>query len=182
VWGRGQLLCSLTSSTPAGCSDGSCHISHVGLVSISTCRSLLTTCLCLPHACACSSRRFQASAAVDLATSQRQHMWLLAQQQALLAQQQRAQQHAVVPTTTPERSGAPYQPATFKQAFARRNAAPMLRSEFYSLGAAANAAVLARLCSHLLDTSQIRAEVDRREANGLFHAGEAEACGGLAEM
>jgi hypothetical protein len=54
------------------------------------------------------------------------------------------------------------------------------RTDFWSLGPEANAAVLARLCDDLLDSGAIRAEIDRREAGGYMHAGKGGAGGVFA--
>ena len=74
--------------------------------------------------------------------------------------------------------GAPDAPAAPAELFAE--AGPVRApgpQEYYSLPLAVKASILSRLCDHLLDCVTVRAEVDRRENEGMFVAGKGGAGG-----
>lgn len=54
--------------------------------------------------------------------------------------------------------------------------------EYYALPVELKAAILSRLCDHLMDSTTIRAEIDRREAGGEFVSGKGGEGGAFAIM
>lgn len=59
---------------------------------------------------------------------------------------------------------------------------PTAQGEYYALPVEVKAAILSRLCDHLLDCTTIRAEIDRREGGGLFVSGRGGVGGAFAIM
>jgi DDT domain/WSTF, HB1, Itc1p, MBD9 motif 1 len=56
------------------------------------------------------------------------------------------------------------------------------QTEYYSLPVETKASVLSRLCDHLLDCTTFRAEIDRREEEGLYVGGRGDDEGGFFSM
>jgi hypothetical protein len=72
---------------------------------------------------------------------------------------------------------------TAAEVFAERQPRPPApQPEYYSLPVEVKAAVLSRLCDHLLDCTTFRAEIDRREGGALFVSGRGGEGGAFAVM